>query len=68
MSASELHRAVARATGESLSAIRRRGFSLLCAEPDDGDSFAEQGAGPVDWDALDAERARLSIVGSLSAS
>jgi hypothetical protein len=68
MRASELHRAVARATGESLSAIRRRGFSLLGVEPDDGDSFAEQGVGPIDWDALDAERARLPLVGSLSAS
>jgi hypothetical protein len=68
MHASDLHRAVARATGESLSAIRRRGFSLLGAEPDDDDRFAEQGAGSVDWDALDAERARLPLAGSLSAS
>jgi hypothetical protein len=68
MRASELHRAVARATGESLSAVRRRGFSLLGAESDDGDGFAEQGAGAVDWDALDAERARLPFAGSFSAS
>ena len=68
MRASELHRAVARATGESLSAIRRRGFSLLCADPDDGDSYAEQGTGPIDWDALDTERARLPLAGSRSAS
>lgn len=54
MRASELHRAVAYATGESVSAICRRGFSLLRSEPDDDESV---GVGPVDWDALDAERA-----------
>jgi hypothetical protein len=33
MTPRQLHRAVARATGESVSFIARRGFSLLAAPP-----------------------------------
>ncbi|HEV7279359.1 MAG TPA: hypothetical protein VGN57_04020 [Pirellulaceae bacterium] len=68
---SDLQRAVARVTGESLASIRRRGFSLLGAtEPEefDGESCDfDPGAGPIDWDALDAQRA-LPSWGSFSPS
>ena len=62
MRASDLHRAVSRATGESVAAIRRRGFSLLSSAPQelDGDFDSgdfDPGSGPIDWDALDAQRA-----------
>lgn len=57
MTPSDLHRAVSRATGESVATVRRLGF--LLAEPDD--SFAdpdEESLGPsvLDWDALDQRR------------
>jgi hypothetical protein len=59
MRASDLHRAVSRATGESLASIRRRGFSLLGASESDRDDCDQAGSGFVDWDALDASRREL---------
>jgi hypothetical protein len=58
MTQSQLDRAVARATGESLSTIRHRGFTVVemptTELPDDP-------AAPqvVDWDALEAARTGL---------
>ncbi|MCA9052200.1 MAG: hypothetical protein KDA75_00105 [Planctomycetaceae bacterium] len=57
MTRHELNRAVARATGETVSEIRRRGFSLI--DPDQ-DRF-ELSPPPVDgqmidWDQHDLER------------
>jgi len=56
MKQSLLNRAVARATGESLSTIRHRGFSVF--EP--VEPFDEPDALPrpqtVNWDRLDANR------------
>jgi len=60
MSQAELVLAVSRATRESVSEIRHRGFQLLDALPgeEDGDS---PGAPPsyVDWDRLAAQRVGL---------
>jgi len=56
MSQSEVDRAVADATGESLSTIRRRGFSLVTPltlfDPDDASAQPQI----VDWDRLEADR------------
>ncbi len=46
----ELNRAVARATGESLSTIRRMGFGPLAPLPDESD----RGPLVLDWDRPDA--------------
>jgi len=53
---SELNRAVARATGESHSTIRRMGFSIFVPEEaqDDLDSLPQPQT--VDWDQLDTQR------------
>ena len=48
MTHAQMERELARATGESLSTIRRRGFQLV--EPPTLDPLT------VDWDELDAER------------
>ena len=57
MSQTELDQAVARATGESMRAVRRHGFSLLTPlglfEPDES-ATAEPLV--VDWDQLQADR------------
>jgi len=37
MTSQQLNRAIARATGESVSEISRRGFVLLCDEQQNGD-------------------------------
>ena len=60
MSQSELVRAVSRATRESVSEIRRRGFQLLAEAPveDDGDSVKVP-PGYIDWDHLAAQRVSL---------
>jgi hypothetical protein len=50
MTQAQLHRAVARATGESIRTIHRIGFSLLADDGEDREPLV------VDWDALDAER------------
>ncbi len=60
MSPTRLDEAVARATGESLHEVRRRGFSI--ADPVDVDYDVESMDRPpriVDWDRLDHERIRL---------
>ena len=60
MNTAELHRAVARAIGEPLSEIRRRGFGL--ADPAELDCDRDAYDRPptiVDWDQLYRERLRL---------
>jgi hypothetical protein len=60
MSPYRLDRAVARATGETVREIRRRGFELV--DPADVDFDPEPNATApqiVDWDALAAERIAL---------
>ncbi len=57
MRSSDLHRAVARATGESVATIRRLGF--LLAEPEAAIPDPEDerlGPSVLDWDALDSLR------------
>lgn len=52
MTQSDLHRAIARSTGEDIALIAARGFSLVepCADDDsDLDLY-------LDWDLVDAER------------
>lgn len=58
MTQSRLNRAVARATGEDISTIKRMGFSI--AGPDLTD-FDYEPAAPsvIDWDELDRERVAL---------
>jgi hypothetical protein len=59
MQMTPLEEAVARATGESLREIRRRGFGLLnqsgATEPEPYDNLPNI----VDWDELDAQRVAL---------
>lgn len=50
MTQAELNRAVARATGESIREIARRGFVLLTPIPVEREPLV------VDWDRLDAQR------------
>lgn len=60
MKPADLQRAVARATGETLREIRRRGFGL--ADPAEVDFDLEPNDPPpqiVDWDELDAGRLAL---------
>jgi hypothetical protein len=60
MKPARLQRAVARATGESLREIRRRGFGL--ADPAEVDFDPEPNDLPpqlVDWDELETERLAL---------
>jgi len=56
MTQNQLHRAVARATGESLATIRSLGFDI--ADPDVVCHDPEPNRRPriVDWDRLDAQR------------
>lgn len=53
MTRTELHRAVARATGESLSTVSRMGFGPLRTGVEEREPLL------VDWDRVDAERLRL---------
>jgi hypothetical protein len=50
MTQSELNRAVARATGESLATIAHLGFVPLTSEPVEREPLV------IDWDELDAQR------------
>lgn len=63
MTQRELNRAVARATGETVSSICSMGFSL--ADPDEVRFDPEPSEDPedriVDWDAVDAERRVLVV-------
>jgi DNA-binding winged helix-turn-helix (wHTH) protein len=58
MTQAELNQAVADATGESVSTIRRRGFSVVTPlqifDPDEDDSHIYPNL--VDWDALERQR------------
>lgn len=56
MKQSELDRAVAYATGETVSTIKQLGF--LLADPIDVDDLESNALGPsiIDWDELEAQR------------
>ena len=56
MTTRDLHRAVARATGEDIEIVALRGFSLVDDEhrPEDDDLVERF----LDWDELDARRPR----------
>ena len=59
MTQQQIDRLVAKATGEDLRAIRRRGFSIvdtkvICLDPDPDQKSPQW----VDWDQLDRERAQ----------
>ena len=56
MKQNDLNRAVAQATGESISTIKRLGF--LLSDPDDYRDPESEEFGPyvIDWDELDAQR------------
>ncbi len=62
MTQGELNQAVADATGESVSTIRRRGFSVVTPlkvfQPDDADDLRLPNI--VDWDALEREQRRFA--------
>ena len=59
----DLNRAVSRATGESVSTIKRLGF--LIAEPDDPHDPDSEEFGPyvIDWDAVERQRDSHPIEG-----
>ncbi|MFN3152481.1 hypothetical protein [Bremerella sp.] len=59
MHASELNRAVAQATGESICTIQRLGFSLCVerAPEDEGDMLF--GPNVVDWDEVEISRTQF---------
>ncbi len=66
MNQREVNRAVAAATGETVSTIAELGFSLadpsmVTHDPEPCDADASWEAKTVDWDELDAER-RVPIV------
>ncbi len=56
MKQADLNRAVALATGESMSTVKRLGF--LLAEPDETVDPDSETSGPyvIDWDELEANR------------
>jgi len=56
MRQTDLNRAVALATGESMSTVKRLGF--LLAEPDETVDPAAEESGPyvIDWDELETNR------------
>ena len=56
MTQSELNRAVARATGESLSTISRMGFSIFDPVEAQNELDALPQPQTVDWDQLDTQR------------
>lgn len=60
MKQADLDRAVARATGETVSTIKRLGFRL--AEPSDHFDSESDDRRPfvIDWDELDAQRHELA--------
>jgi hypothetical protein len=59
MTRSSLHRAIARATGESLGTIRRLGFTLLGSPDSDHGPSGAHPSRLVDWDEVDANRIRV---------
>jgi hypothetical protein len=64
MTQSRLNRAVARATGESLSTIRRMGFSIMPTEATDSD-LEPAAPNVIDWDVVEADRMVLFPVRQL---
>lgn len=57
MNPTELHQALARATGESIGTLRRRGFSLLAPDnPEPEPAWPDAEPRVVDWDRLQADR------------
>jgi len=58
MTQAELEAAVSRSTGESLSTIRRRGFSIVVPGPSIYEPEPDEIAMPqmVDWDQVQARR------------
>ena len=60
MTQAELNQAVADATGESVSTIQRRGFSVFTPlqvfNPDENDDYSLPSV--VDWDALERQQRR----------
>lgn len=59
MQASELYRAVAEATGESVSTIRELGFSLAEEPSDELNDDVGFGPNVIDWDEVEFLRARV---------
>ncbi|MHC2065840.1 hypothetical protein ACYFX5_00060 [Bremerella sp. T1] len=57
MQVSEFYRAVAEATGESVSTIRQLGFSLVEEPSIDSDDDVYFGPNVVDWDEVEFLRA-----------
>lgn len=57
MQASDFYRAVAEATGESVSTIRELGFSLVEEPSDDRDDEVCFGPNVIDWDEAEFLRA-----------
>jgi len=58
MTQSQLNRAVASATGETISEIRRMGFGIADPSEVSFDPAPEEGR-YVDWDAVDGQRCAL---------
>ena len=62
MTQAELNQAVADATGESISTIQRRGFSVFTPlqvfNPDENDDYSLPSV--VDWDALERQQRRFA--------
>ena len=56
MTQNELNRAVARATGEAISEISRRGFSLADPVQANFDPEADYSHRAIDWDDYDLQR------------
>ena len=66
MNNAELNRAVARATGESVSTIRRLGFGPAGPEFETDDEMPQQlGPSVIDWDELRVQRYRGNCEGSV---
>ncbi|PQO46062.1 hypothetical protein [Blastopirellula marina] len=57
MQASDFYRAVAKATGESVSTVRQLGFSLVEEPSDDLDDEVGFGPNVIDWDEVEFLRA-----------
>ena len=59
MTQNELNREVARATGETVTTVKRLGFILddPSSRPQDAD-FADLGPHVIDWDDFDVERSQ----------
>jgi len=57
MNETDLYRAVARATGESVDTLRRLGFSLVDVDqPEETSSGLDREIPVIDWDGLEEDR------------